>query len=451
MSYLEKDVPVVVVSNITETFFEFPNRAPDIGEGARLVYHAQCQGDRALLWLGDSKLVFVTFPVSHAEHQRRSLGYHGTGYAAPQNPSDSLCLDILREPPLIARLVGYAGAGRTVQIIPYATTPRFLRLVETLRTEHGLNVLLPESPAPSCMWLRDYLDTKAGFRLLVPRWLPDQARLLQGAVCREVRQAAEVVNWFGGRGLPCIVKADGGMGSIGHQLFRPGDVSSADEALGRLQSNPFLSGDLLVVEEFVQSSRRLSPSLEFFVPPPGKGSPEITYLCNQLFVDMGNSFLLDRELLDTRWYPPLAESGLLIANGLQQMGYAGHFDIDAVVDDEDRVFLLEVNARRTAGTHIHEFARFSFGPDYLDEVVLLGHGAMKSGAISSADELLEAIGDLLYPMGQARKGVVVTVTSTLTLGDFGCIIVARSGEEALALQQALMERVQNAGQPSERG
>jgi hypothetical protein len=443
--HLDKDVPVVVVSNITEAFFEFPNRAERAAERARLVHHAQCQGDRSLLWLGDPKLVFVTFPVAHAEYTRRHLGYQGTCYAAPAAPSPSLSLDILREPALVNRLVEYAGAGRSVQLIPYATTPQFLHLAKTLRTDYGLNVLLPESAGPDCLWLRDYIDTKAGFRILASRWLPNSAHLLlPGVVCRDFQQAAAAAHWFAGQRQPCILKSDNGMGGLGHHIVQPGDFSCREEIRRQLELNSFLHGDLIVVEKFVHSSRPASPSLEFFVPAAGAGGPKMTYLCDQLFVGMGNSFLVSRELLDTQWYPVLAESGSLIATSLQEMGYVGHFDIDTVVDDDGRIFLLEVNARRTAGTHIHEFAQFLFGPDYLNDVVLLGHGAMKSGAIAECDELLQAIGDLLYPIQGTRRGVVVSVTSTLPLGDFGCIIVASSTNEALALQQALMERIHSA-------
>ena len=444
-SYLDKDVPVVVVSNITEAFFEFPNRAGSAAERARLIRHAQCQGDRSLLWLGDPKLLFVTFPIAHAEDTRQRLGYRGTCYAAPADPSPSLSLDILREPLLINRLVEYAGAGRSVQLIPYATTPQFLHLAETLRTDYGLNVLLPESPSSECLWLQDYIDTKAGFRVLVSRWLSNSAQLLlPGVVCRDFQQAAAAAHWFASQRQPCIVKADSGMGGLGHRVLHPGDYSGAEEILRQLELNSFLHGDLVVVEKFVHSSKPASPSLEIFVPASGAGRPKITYLCDQLFVGMGNSFLVSRELLDTKWYPALAESGLLIATKLQEMGYVGHFDVDTVVDDDGRIFLLEVNARRTAGTHIHEFAQFFFGPDYLEDVVLLGHGAMKSGTIAECNELLQVIGDLLYPIQGDRRGVVVTVTSTLPLGDFGCIIVAPSTDEALALQQALIERIRSA-------
>lgn len=443
--YLDKDIPIVAIHNNVESFFEFLNRTED----PSVVQRMQYKGDRALLWLGDPKLVFVTLPISHAEHLCQLLGYQGTRFIAPENPSPWLSLDILRESPLITRLVEYAGAERTLQLVPYAATRQFFQLTETLRTEYGLNVLLPESPSPECLWLRDYIDTKAGFRLLVSRWLSNSVELLpQGFICRDRQQAAEVAYWFGTNGQDCIIKPDGGESQLGHHILHPGDFSAPEDILRELDLNPFLSGDSIIVEEFIHSSVQLFPSVELFVPPLGSGSPEITYPANQLFLECGGfcGVLVSRELLDTNWYPSMAEGGLLIATRLQEMGYVGHFDLDAIVDDQGRVSLLEVNSRRTGGTHVHEFARFFFGLDYLSDVVLLDHQAMGSGAITRFDHLLQVIGDLLYPMQHGQRGVIVTVTSTLAVHKFGCIIVAPSAEEALALQQALTERIYNASE-----
>ncbi len=440
-----KDIPVVAVCNISEAFFDFLNRAEDPEARIHLIQGEQFRGDRTLVWIGDPKLVFVTFPIPHADYLCQRFGYPGTHYMAPSDPSPWLCLDILREAPLMDRLLEYVGPRRTVQLIPYATTRQFLQLVDTLRGDYGLTVLLPESPAPESLWLRDYIDSKAGFRMLASRWLPDSASLLlDGVACQDKRQAAAVVHWFALQGLSCVVKADDGENGIGNFIVQPGDFPSEEAILRRLETFSFLNGNVITVEQYLPSSRPISPSLEVYVPPLGKGDPYITYVSDQVFLNHFGDFcgvLVSRELLEKKWYPPLAENGLLIARNLQQRGYAGHFDLDAIVDDEDHIFLLEVNSRRTGGTHVHEFARHVFGPNYLDEVVLLSHDAMKSEAVTYFDELLDVIGDLLYPMAQERKGVVVTITSALLAGEFGCIIVASSTSEAIAIQQALMERI----------
>ncbi|MCB0168576.1 MAG: hypothetical protein KDI79_30390 [Anaerolineae bacterium] len=133
-----------------------------------------------------------------------------------------------------------------------------------------------------------------------------------------------------------------------------------------------------------------------------------------------------------------------IAARLQEMGYVGHFDIDTIVDDEGRIFLVEINARRTGGTHVHEFAYHYLGPDYLDKFVLLGNDSIDSGSIIDYNELMHAIGDLLFPMPGQQQGVVITVTSALEAHEFGCIAIAESTEQALALHRTLAERVRNA-------
>jgi len=51
--------------------------------------------------------------------------------------------------------------------------------------------------------------------------------------------------------------------------------------------------------------------------------------------------------------------------------------------------------------------------------------------------------DVLYPMAGQRRGVIFAVTSILAANEFGCIIVAESTGEALALHQQLRGRIQN--------
>jgi hypothetical protein len=454
-SRLDENVPLVVVYNISETFYEFLSRAEDPLERERLILGEQYRTDRALLWLGDPKLVFVTFPISHADYLCQRFGYQGTAYVAPSQPGPWLSLDILREQALVDRLVEYAGSDRTVQLIPYATTDQFLQLAEALRTRYGLNVLLPECPAPDKLWIRDYVDTKAGFRVLVSHWLPDSAGLLpQGIICRDPQQAARVAHWFCAGGRSCVIKADAGENGIGSIVAKHLSLEGFQQAI---QGSPFLRDDWITVEEFIHSSHQLSPSLEMFVPPLGAGEPAVTYLSQQLFHEFGDfcGVLVSRELVEAGWYPRLAESGMVIATRLQEMGYVGHFDLDAIVDADDNAILLEINSRRTGGTHVHEFATFHFGPDYLDEVVLLSNDAMHSGAFTDGDDLLGVIDDLLYPVRGERRGVVIAMTSALEVHEFGCIIVAQSTGEALELLDLLKERIRSVGeqrakQPSSR-
>ena len=436
--FLDPDIPVVAIYNNLEAIYKFLIQA----EAETVFTEKYYRGDRSLLWLGDSKLVFVTTDVPHAAYLRRHFGYQNTGYLAPATPSLWLSLDILKEPKLLTALIEYAGPQRTVQIVPYETTPQFLQLVDTLRQKHGLTVHLPESPLPQNLWIRDYVDTKAGFRQLASQWLANAADLLpEGIVCQTLQEAAKVVYWFNANNRACLVKTNRGESSLGHRVIKPGEFETTQQILTTLEQNRFLRHDLIIVEEFIYSPNLTSPSLEIFVPPITQGPPEITYLSNQLFPEFGNfsGVLISRDLLTEDWYSTLAENGLLLARKLQQMGYVGHFDLDTIVDERGRVFLLEINSRRTAGTHAHEFACHHFGPNYLEDTVILSHSSIPSGAITNLQSLLEKINDFLYPLNRQRKGVIISRSSVLVTGKFGCLIVGNSTEEVVNLQNRLIK------------
>jgi len=443
-STVNPSIPVVVVCNISETFYDFLSLAENSTVEAHLIRGEQYRGDRALIWVGDPKLVFVSLPIPNGKMLCQQLGYDHTQYAVPAEPSAWLSLDILREQALMDQLVAYAGTNRTLQIIPYATTRQFYQLVDSLRADYGLTIILPESPSPESFWLRDYVDTKAGFRALASRWLPNADELLpEGYVCQTLETAAEVVHWFGLRQLTCIVKANIGENGLGNLVVRPGDFETVATILEFLHHHSFMHNLPLTVEAYVSADKLVSPSLEVFVPPLGQGDPYITYVSDQVFQGFGDfcGVLVTRDLLATSWYKTLADSGLLMAKRLQELHYVGHFDMDAVVNDEGRAFLVEINPRRTGGSHVHDFARFFFGSDYLDKVSLLSNDTLKSGAITDVTELLEEIGDLLYPIEGQQRGAIVTVTSALEAHEFGCIFIGPTQADVLALQQQMVDRM----------
>ena len=434
----QTQIPVVAVYNNLETFYHFLSRADD----PSLFEKRKYRGDRGLYWMGNSKLLFVTADIPDVSYLCEHWGYRDTLVMAPRQSTHQLSLDILREPGLIRQIVEYAGPKKAINLIPYATTAEIYQLVETLRTEYGLTVFLPESPASEHLWLRDYIDSKVGFRTLVSRWVDAQELLTEAVVCRDLPQAADAVHWFASRGKDCVVKADRGESGIGHLVFSA-DTITSDVVKQKLLQDPFLKEDLIVVEEYISSAVQLSPSLELFVPPLGRGEPEITYLSKQLFERFGRfaGVLISRELLRSDWYATLAENGLKIARQLQALGYVGHFDLDAVVGDDGKIYLLEINTRRTGGTYVHEFARFTFGSDYLERVTLLCNNSIHCGDIRDIQTLAAVLGDLLYPGGSCNTGIVITVVSTLSAGEFGCIFIAPTESEVLSLKQTLLDRI----------
>ena len=435
---IKNDIPTVIVSNFAEAHVDFLGRCADPKAREDLILSEAYHADRTLLWAGDPKLVIVSYPIAHAS-LIQALGFTETSHAFPQKPTFYLCKDILREEGLVEEIVNFAGKDRTLNIIPYATTPEFYELVDFLRSNKKLNVQTPESPDKKNFWLRDYIDTKNGFRSLASMWLKDAEDLLTlGVSCYSMEHAIRVVEWFSQKGESCVVKADTGESGIGTVVVHPYNKEEKEEILNRLKNDPYFADELIVVEKYVPSQSQESPSLEIRVPRLGEGKPEVTYVSKQLFLEFGDfcGIQVDKSLYQTTWYPKLESSGLLLAERLQEMGYVGHFDIDCVVSDTGDLYLLEINARRTGGTHVHDFAKHVYGHDYIEKASFVSYEAMASGNITDPKELQDALADYLLPIkGDMRYGLVITITRALHNHRFGCIAVAPTAELALKLQQ----------------
>lgn len=447
LSHIDQRVPVAVVSNFVEAHHDFLNRAANRHNGDSPLEQEAYHADRTLLWVGDPKLVFVSRKIPHAAYLCDQLGYQGTHYIAPDAPTPFLCRDIVREERLLDALVRHAGPDRRIQLVPYATTPDFLHLVNVLRFDYVLHVQLPESPALDSLWLRDYADTKSGFHHLAGRWLPNADELLPEAyVCDTLEQAVQTARWFHAQDRRCIAKPDTGESGLGTYVMHPNGSGNGQELVAALAGNPYWGSEPILVEEYIAGAAGaapVSPSVEVFVPHMSTGEPEVTYVSEQLFHHFGefSGVMVSRDQRDMPWYAPCVESSLVIAQRLQERGYAGHFDIDAIVDGTGRPFLLELNARRTGGTHVHDFGRFYFGESYADEVALLSWEGVDCGDISDWHMLLGALDDLLFPIGGVPRGVVVTITSALVRNQCGVLLVGTDRRDAVQLQAALVERL----------
>lgn len=438
---VDHSLPVVVICNISETFYPFLSRADAPND---LVSGEQYRGDRALVWCGDPKLVITSLPIPHYQLLIQQAQYPGTVYAAPQRATADLSHDILRDAALLQRVIDYASEAHVLQLIPYAATEQFYDLVDALRRDHGLTVLLPESPERDHLWVRDYIDSKNGYRVLVSRWLPNaDDLLLPGFVCPTYEEAASAAYWFLQRDQGCVVKADDGENGFGNVRVLPGEFDAPAPLEAHLRANPLLGRTPLTVEALVTGERLLSPSLEVYVPPANQGEPFITYTSDQLFNGFGNfcGVLVSRELTQTHWYALLAESGLIIARRLQAMGYVGHFDLDCIVDDDDNLCLLEINPRRTGGTHVHDFGLHLFGANYLDRVSMISNDSLPSGAISDYEELVTVIEPFLYPIDGEPRGMIPMVTSALADREFGGVFAGRNTADALAIFEGVQAAV----------
>jgi hypothetical protein len=438
-TYRKPDIPLAVVFNHLETYGPFLGR----GDPEHLFQNWGHHGDRSIFWLGDPKLVFASAPNPYASLLSERWGYQGTRLLAPQKPTYSISMDIMREPALLQALIAHAGEHKEIQLIPFVTSPEFLGVALKLRREYGLKILLPESPAPKDLWVRDHMDSKSGFRHLALQWLGEDCSIPPGVVCMDLNQAVPAVRSFLNRGKTVLVKADNGVTGMGHLKFKPADGRDDASIRKQLMADVFLGKDPIIVEEMIEAKYQLSPSSEVFVPQRGRGSPSLCYMSQQVLEGIGTfeGVLLSREFDQFPWYQKLVDCSLIIGQNLQEMGYAGTFDLDAVVDDHGKLFLLEVNTRRTGGTYVHELAEHLLGENFLDEYMLLSIHNLSSNGYTHLDPLMECLEDLLFPIHSEPRGVIISATSELYSGQFGCVFIGRSMKEILEYKQVVEERL----------
>jgi hypothetical protein len=249
----------------------------------------------------------------------------------------------------------------------------------------------------------------------------------------------ELVN----QGKTVIVNADKGESGLGHQVFYPQQGLTISSIRAKLEENVYLNNDWIIVEEFIGSELTQSPSLELFVPALGQGEPYITYLSNQLITGSGTfiGVMISPTFYQQPWYADFEASGLCIARHLQAIGYIGHFDLDAVIDIDNHLWLLEINARRTGGTFVHEFACHQLGEDYRSRYVLLSDNKIPAPNVHSTEQLMDVLSDLLFPQHNEKKGIVLSVTSALAVGEFGCIIVGADEDEVTQFYEQMKGRI----------
>lgn len=328
----------------------------------------------------------------------------------------------------------------TVRLIPHTTTPELWNLVDLLETQHGVRVDLPESPPDQS--LRDYLDTKSGLRdLAEQRGLQATAcRVTRGLTCTTRQAAAKAVERFLRSGRACIVKADRGEASVGLLIFRPG--SSAASVLGELEACSFYGDDSIVVEEYIEGAGVVFPSVEFVVSDNPAVPPRLTHTCLMLFEGAtrlrGN--VTARSLSQQPWYSNVISGSMDIARELQQRGYRGHFGIDTVARPDGTVFLLDLNARRTGSTHVHDFGVGFFGEDYPDRVTIGNYDFYGLPCGISLESVLGGLGSLAAPPGARDEGVVPCELTGLRTGRLSCLIFAPT----LGRFETLVERVRTA-------
>jgi hypothetical protein len=103
--------------------------------------------------------------------------------------------------------------------------------------------------------------------------------------------------------------------------------------------------------------------------------------------------VVGREAVNAEIASKLRGRAYRIADRLQQLGYRGWFDIDFLQVGR-KIFVLEINARRTGGTALIEIAQHSLGASWAKECAVQSRDRLSVHSRIRTQELVEYIFDL---------------------------------------------------------
>ena len=411
--------------------------------------------DRALLWCGGRKLVVTSLPVepAHVRYLQQVLGYDTLENLYPRQATESLIADILRDGDLRARIVERLRGEPEVALISFMASQGVLELADLLRRE-GLPVTTPECPTAEGLAMRDELDSKAGFRRFFNRvqaQVPG-VRIPEGAIARDPAEAARAaVGWLrAGKG--CVIKPNNSQSGVGFQILRPGAVPGPD-LQARLEADPQMTSDCIVVEELIEMDPGIgggSPSIELRVPAEPERDAEFMYPCGQILTPSGYFFGVEmyRGVVSPALERTMEEAGLAVARAMRRLGYVGVFDMDMVASKGGALYAVEVNTRRTGGTHAHEAAQALFGPRYWERVAVISNNDLAyEGPQLSYVALDELLGGLRFPAHGRKEGILPTIVSSLVSNRVGYIAFGATIERARELEREFHRRLAGSGRP----
>ncbi len=440
---LYEDVPVLCIDNYYDYHRDFLDRCDSLNT-IKEFFKNSCT--RFVFYGGAPKLVISQKDSVLDHYLKKHLGFDGELITISTQAADSTIGNIIHCQSTLTRVADFSNSHKQLQIISWAGTPEMWELAQVLEKEYGLTVILPETSQRNELWLQQYLDTKHGFRSIISTVFSQEEKAFpEGFICLSEHEVPHVIRWFLSRDKSCIVKPNKGCLGRGVIAFNTDEYYSIEsiETVFKTQKNLFLE-EPIIVEEKIKSTNSVSPSIEYYIPPLSQGDPKFTYLVQQLldqdFCFIGN--VLSKNYINELWYPLLLDRGDRLAKRVQELGYVGYMDIDCIVDDHQNLYFVEVNPRRTGGTHYHEIAVYFFGEDYLQKVSLISNSHIHSNQIRSFDRLYSKTLDLLFHPPNKMSGIIITEANLLAShGIVSAASIGNDDEEAAYYLDQFQQRI----------
>lgn len=369
-------IKTIYISNILEGYYKSYNAMKSQKEGLFWTRFDTFDSNRALLYGDDNKVIITSFPIHrpHFVHMLHLMGWKKVRNISPFKPSPAISTDCMTDHTLKIELITIIKNNPGVAIIPYRSTPQFQKLIHFLRKK-DLIFETPETIPEEKQFILNYFNTKRGFRHL---WHlsyadnPPHVQIPEGFITQNKKEAIDAAWWFKQDNESFVIKYNSGVQGIGIELIDhktlANDKEKFTQQMKDLLRDKMWNETIIIIEKAIPPNERaesISPSVEVYINPQGEVSQ--SYVSDQILAEDKRTFrgiYIYPELMTDTAIKKTFDSSIKFGRRLAQYGYRGVFDMDLIRSNNNEIYVVEANLRRTGGTHLHELCLALLGKKY---------------------------------------------------------------------------------------
>lgn len=404
------------------------------------IRHENDLSQRAQFWGEDDKVIVTPEPIPAAllENNSRKLGYNNVINLWPKESRLRLCVTIANDVILKDKIVEIIRANPNVHISSYAATEEYVDLIKMLQKEdiHFEVTNLPRIVNP--IHLVQKIGSKNGIRKIISGIFPKEGiRLPVGYICKDKSEVLKAISEFLNTNRGFVIKIHNGESGWGVKIMNEEAVQLLDRTRmdtwleDLFQSDRIWKSAPYVVEEFIQADTKMAggfPSGEGYVDDKGF---TFSYSCGQEVTPQGEfgGITISKSSMSHFFNENIETALHIVGNKLHSIGYRGNFDIDFVAGADGNLYILECNARMTGGTHVHGVISH-LKINTLQVFYIFSNDSYRYGEkVQLSEEILRSLSNLLYPIQDERRGVIISFMSS-SRPVIGIIVIGKDSNDA---------------------
>ena len=379
--------------------------------------------DLAIFWPGEYKIIASRRLInSHfVEYITNKLNYKQIRNYSPSVNSRDLFNDILEDNTINQLLINELQ-NQESDLITWGTTKGVYKFCDTLN-DMGIKLDTPDTTSRSNYWAVLYIDSKAGFRHICCPVDPQIISMPRGFVCN-LSDALEYIRTFYNAGDGCFIKSNIGVGGVGLiplnlEWKKHSDKKFQTYIDQETQKMPYLfdSSPIVVEQKIRQKLVRVDSNTiagAFFVNLFIHSTGEVELLGGGCELRNNHNHYVGAQMgIGSVFDQTVAHECEKISRYLCQLfaslGYQGNIGFDYLLDENDKLYVLEANPRRCSEAHIYDLATRLFDTEWRSHKYVLTRLPLRIKATTDTDA--NSVIDLFADVGcELGKGVDLFLT-----------------------------------------